>query len=191
MQRRYEAMYILDADTPEEALEPIVDKYRKVVVDGGGEVVEAGRWERGRRPLAYSISKRREGLYILMRFLAGPEVPKELDRIFRINDEIMRHLIVRQDTEVKLPAALNTVSPPGEPIRLPETQPGPGSEAPPVGPQDAAPESPALEEAAPGSQDALPDAASAEAPAEPAAAGADEEAAAGPDQQAAEADAEE
>lgn len=97
--RHYEAMYIVDADTPDESLDPIIDKYKKVVTDGGGEVSEAGKWEKGRRPMAYEIGKRREGMYILMQFTSDPEVPKELDRIFRINDEIIRHLVVRQDQD--------------------------------------------------------------------------------------------
>ena len=97
--RHYEAMYIVDADTPDEALEAIIEKYKKVVTDGGGEVSEAGKWEKGRRLLAYEIAKKREGMYILMQFTAGSDVPKELDRIFKINDEIMRFLIVRQDDD--------------------------------------------------------------------------------------------
>ena len=97
--RHYEAMYIVDADTPDENLEPIIEKYKKVVTDGGGEVSEAVKWEKGRRPMAYEIDKKREGMYILMQFTSSPEVPKELDRIFRINDEIMRHLVVRQDQD--------------------------------------------------------------------------------------------
>ena len=97
--RHYEAMYIVDADTPDEALEAIIEKYKKVITDGGGEVSEAGKWEKGRRLLAYEIAKRREGMYILMQFTSNPEVPKELDRIFKINDEIIRFLIVRQDND--------------------------------------------------------------------------------------------
>jgi len=97
--RRYEAMYIVDADTPDESLDPIVEKYSKVVTEAGGEVTEAGKWEKGRRPLAYEIGKKREGLYILMQFNSNSEVPKELDRIFKINDEVVRHLIVRQDVD--------------------------------------------------------------------------------------------
>jgi small subunit ribosomal protein S6 len=97
--RRYEAMYIVDADTPDESLEPIVEKYSKVVTDGGGEVSEAGKWEKGRRVLAYDIAKKREGMYILMQFTSNNEVPKELDRIFKINDDVIRHLIVRQDVD--------------------------------------------------------------------------------------------
>ena len=97
--RHYEAMYIVDADTPDDALETIVEKYKKVVTDAGGEVGEAGKWEKGRRPLAYEIEKKRDGMYVLMQFQADTAAPKELDRIFRINDEIMRHLIVRQDVD--------------------------------------------------------------------------------------------
>jgi len=95
--RQYEAMYIIDADTPDEIIDTILEKYSKVVTDAGGEVVEAGKWDKGRRPLAYEIGKRREGMYLLLQFKSESEVPKELDRIFKINDEIIRHIIVRQD----------------------------------------------------------------------------------------------
>jgi len=97
--RRYEAMYIVDADTPDENLDPVIEKYNKVVTDGGGEIVESGTWEKGRRPLAYEIGKKREGLYVLMQFKSDADVPKELDRIFKINDDVVRHLIVRQDVD--------------------------------------------------------------------------------------------
>ena len=97
--RRYEAMYIVDADTPDENLDTLIEKYNKVVTDAGGEIVEAAKWEKGRRPLAYEIGKKREGLYVLMQFTSNAEVPKELDRIFKINDEVVRHLVVRQDVD--------------------------------------------------------------------------------------------
>ena len=67
----------------------------------GARSQKRSKWEKGRRPLAYEIKhdnkKKREGLYILMHFTSESKVPKELDRIFRINDEIIRHIIVRQD----------------------------------------------------------------------------------------------
>ncbi|MCC6730077.1 MAG: 30S ribosomal protein S6 [Chthonomonadales bacterium] len=95
--RRYEAMYIVDPELTEEQLEPVMEKYKKVVADMGGAVGETGKWEQGRRRMAYEIGGRREGLYILMGFEAGPEVPAELDRVFRISDDVFRHVIVRQD----------------------------------------------------------------------------------------------
>ncbi|HZO87313.1 MAG TPA: 30S ribosomal protein S6 [Chthonomonadaceae bacterium] len=97
--RHYEAMYIVAPETSDEDLEQVIEKYKKIVTDGGGEVGETGKWEKGRRPLAYEIANRREGIYILMQFQSNTEVPKELDRIFRISDDVIRHLIVRQDED--------------------------------------------------------------------------------------------
>ncbi|HEV2471328.1 MAG TPA: 30S ribosomal protein S6 [Chthonomonadales bacterium] len=97
--RGYEAMYILDPDITDEALEPVLEKYSKIVTDGGGEVTSAAKWDKGRRPLAYEIAKRTEGMYILMQFKSDSAVPKELDRVFRISDEVIRHLVVRTDPE--------------------------------------------------------------------------------------------
>jgi small subunit ribosomal protein S6 len=92
-------MYILDPDIPDEEIETYVEKYKNVVTEAGGTVTEAGKWDRGRRQLAYPIRKKREGIYILMLFNAEATVPKELDRVFKINEEVMRHLIVRQDED--------------------------------------------------------------------------------------------
>ena len=97
--RHYEVIYLVDAETQDEDLEPILEKYKKVVTDGGGEVTEAGKWEKGRRQMAYEINKKREAIYVMMQFQADAEVPKELDRIFRISDDVFRHIIVRQDED--------------------------------------------------------------------------------------------
>ena len=97
--RHYEAMYIVDAELADEQLTPIVEKYQKVITDNGGVVGETGKWEQGRRRLTYEIDGRREGLYVLMNFEANADVPLELDRIFKISDDVFRHLIVRQDED--------------------------------------------------------------------------------------------
>ncbi len=97
--RHYEALFIVEAETTEEDLVPIIEKYQKVVTDMGGIVGETGKWEQGRRRLTYEIDGRREGLFILMNFEAGSDVPLELDRIFRISDDVFRHIIVRQDED--------------------------------------------------------------------------------------------
>lgn len=97
--RHYEAMYIVDPDVPDEEIDNVLEKYKKVVTDAGGNVTEAARWERGRRPLAYEIRKKREGIYLIMQFETATDAPQELDRIFRINDEVMRHIIQRTDED--------------------------------------------------------------------------------------------
>ena len=97
--RHYEAMFIVDADLTEEQIEPILEKYKTVVTNMNGVVGETGKWEQGRRKLAYEIDNRREGMYLLMNFEGTSEVPLELDRIFRISDDVFRHVIVRQDED--------------------------------------------------------------------------------------------
>ncbi len=97
--RHYEAMYIVDPEIADEDIDGILEKYKKVVTDGGGTVTEASKWDKGRRQLAYEINKKREGIYLIMLFEADSEVPKELERIFRINDEVMRYIVKRQDDD--------------------------------------------------------------------------------------------
>ncbi len=119
--RKYEALYVIDVDTSEEQLETILEKYKKVVVSTGGEIISANKWEGGRRRLAYEVAGRREGIFILMNFDSGADTPLELDRVFRISDEVFRHIIVlRQE-----------VPPPPVPVAAPAPA-APTEEAPAV-----------------------------------------------------------
>jgi small subunit ribosomal protein S6 len=95
--RYYESMYIIDATLTDEQVDSIVAKYTKLIADQGGEVRAVGRWDK--RRLAYDIQGRREGLYILMFFEAEAAVAKELDRVYRISDDVFRHLITRVELE--------------------------------------------------------------------------------------------
>lgn len=91
--RNYEALYIIDSNLTDEQIDSIVSKYSTLVTDQGGEVQAAGKWDR--RRLAYEIKGRREGIYILMYFTGDTAVAEELDRVFRISDDCVRHIIVR------------------------------------------------------------------------------------------------
>ena len=95
---KYEVMYIVDPKLTDEDVQKIADKYKKVITDQKGTVSKAEKWEK--RKLAYEINDFQDGNYILMEFESNPDAPKELDRVMRINDEIIRHRIFRQD-EVK------------------------------------------------------------------------------------------
>jgi len=95
--RIYESMYVIDANLTDEQVDSIIAKYVKVVADQGGEVRAVGRWDK--RRLAYEIMGRREGQYILMFFESEPGVSKELDRIYRISDDVFRHLITRVELQ--------------------------------------------------------------------------------------------
>lgn len=95
--RLYESMYIVDATLTDEQVDSIIAKYSKIIADQGGEVKAVGRWDK--RRLAYEVMGRREGLYILMFFEGEPAVSNELDRIYRISDDVFRHLITRVELD--------------------------------------------------------------------------------------------
>ena len=95
--RNYEALYIVDPALSDEQIESIIARHSTVIADQGGEVKAAGKWEK--RRLAYEIMGRREGIYILMFFDGEPAVAKELGRVFRIADDVVRHIITRVEPE--------------------------------------------------------------------------------------------
>ena len=87
----YEVAYILKPELGEEATAALVAKF-KTLAEQNGSAVEVEEW--GSRKLAYPINFKNEGYYVLMSFTSDPSFPKELDRVLRITDGIMRSLIV-------------------------------------------------------------------------------------------------
>lgn len=88
----YETIYIIKPDVEEEAHTAIVERF-KSLIETDGEIETIDDW--GKRKLAYPIEDLTEGYYIYMKYKAGREIPKELDRVFGINEDILRHLIVK------------------------------------------------------------------------------------------------
>lgn len=89
--RKYEAFYIVPAAKTEAEVQHIADHFKEVVEKNGGSVESAGKWDT--RKLAYEINGHKDGTYILMNFEAPSQAPKELDRLMRISDDIVRHRI--------------------------------------------------------------------------------------------------
>ena len=87
----YEVVYIMDPALGEEAIAAMIEKF-KALVETQGTVAAIDDW--GKRRLAYPINDLNEGYYVLMTFNAAAAIPHELDRLFRINDSVMRSLIV-------------------------------------------------------------------------------------------------
>ena len=90
----YEVVYILDPSLGEEATAAMVAKF-KTLVESNGTLAEVDEW--GKRRLAYPINDLNDGYYVLMTFSSKPEFPRELDRVMRITDGVMRSLIVSKD----------------------------------------------------------------------------------------------
>ncbi len=129
--RNYEVAFIAHPETSEQALSALTQKIQGWVTAGGGSVVKTDTW--GKRRFAYPIRKQREGHYVFVYAQMPPALGAELERQFRITEEVMRFLITQGE-------------PPAPPAA--ETPPAPkAAEAPRPAAEPAAPEPPpAMEE---------------------------------------------
>ena len=96
MQSSYETIFIIDATLTEEEITAAKDKFTALIA-ANGTVNNIDEW--CKRRLAYEINDKTEGYYVLVDFTADGEFPKELDRQYRINDSILRTIIIRKDEE--------------------------------------------------------------------------------------------
>ncbi|MDO5063033.1 MAG: 30S ribosomal protein S6 [Peptostreptococcaceae bacterium] len=92
--KNYELVYVLRPAIEDEAKEAVLDKV-KAIIEASGEVDQVDVW--GVKRLAYEIQKLREGYYVLVSFKATVDVPKELDRNLKINDNVIRHMVINLD----------------------------------------------------------------------------------------------
>ncbi len=93
--RRYELMLVFRPDAPDDRISAIIDRTTRQVTAAGGQIVKVAPW--GRRRLAYAIDRHREGAYHIVVFESPTEAIVELERGLLITEEILRHLIVRQE----------------------------------------------------------------------------------------------
>ncbi|KWZ77047.1 ribosomal protein S6 [Anaerococcus hydrogenalis] len=95
MNKNYEVMFIINAGLDEEAADAIVKRVEDLITKNGGTVNNIDRM--GKRRLAYEVKKQIDGNYVLVEFAIDPAQIKEIDRVIKINEKIIRHLIVKQD----------------------------------------------------------------------------------------------
>ncbi|OAT80869.1 30S ribosomal protein S6 [Desulfotomaculum copahuensis] len=89
----YETVFILRPELDEEKAGEVVEKFKSLIENHGGEITKLERW--GKRRLAYDIDHQHEGVYMIIQFKAESAVARELDRVFKITDGILRHIIVQ------------------------------------------------------------------------------------------------
>lgn len=94
---KYEVMFIVNTGMEATAASKIADDYAKLVKNAKGSV-EVFK-ELGQRKLAYEIDKQVTGFYYYFDFLGTSDIVKELDRRLRLDENIIRHMIVRIDEE--------------------------------------------------------------------------------------------
>jgi small subunit ribosomal protein S6 len=92
---KYESMYILKPDMGGRKERALVKRFSDIVTSNGGEIESVDEW--GKKRLAYPIQYINDGYYVLMTFSAPAELPAELERNYRISDDILRYIVVNLD----------------------------------------------------------------------------------------------
>ncbi len=91
--RSYECTIIVSPGLGEEALRSAEKKYAEIITSGGGEITKMEEW--GKRRLAYEINHHEEGYYLFYKFRCENPTLEELSRRLRLDESVLRHLIVK------------------------------------------------------------------------------------------------
>lgn len=95
-QTKYDVTYIIRPNIDEEAKTALVERFDAILKDNGVEIIESKDWEK--RRLAYEINDFREGIYHVVKISAADAKGiNEFDRLAKINDDILRHMIVSEE----------------------------------------------------------------------------------------------
>ena len=91
--RKYELMYIVKPSLDDEARSVVIEKLHTILTDNGATLENVNEW--GLRELAYEINDLTKGYYVVVNFTSDETALNEFDRLARINNDVMRHMIVR------------------------------------------------------------------------------------------------
>ena len=98
--RQYELVYIVTPDASEQEVSDLHTQIEQIVQRFSGTIDKTENW--GRRKLAYEIGHHREGTYVVETISGSGELMKEIDRRLRVLDQVIRHLVVRVDEELRV-----------------------------------------------------------------------------------------
>ena len=93
--RNYEGVFIVSPDISPEATKGVVAQVQELVSKNGGRVDGLQEW--GKKRLAYKINKRQDGHYFILNFQLDSKHAKKLEQLFRLNDQLLRFLLVNKD----------------------------------------------------------------------------------------------
>ena len=109
----YEVTYILKPSFEEADVDSRATAIAEIVTNNGGEIVATEKL--GKKRLAYEINDLREGNYVVMQFRSSAEASKELERLLKLDEDVMRALVLRLEKrtlEAMAHAAANPPPPP-------------------------------------------------------------------------------
>ncbi|TLE15582.1 30S ribosomal protein S6 [Helicobacter apodemus] len=95
--RFYETMFVVKPTLTQEEITTKIDFYKTAIVNNGGEI--SATLDMGMRNLAYEIKKNKRGYYFVIYFKAEPKLVLELERLYRINEDILRFIVIKYDSK--------------------------------------------------------------------------------------------
>jgi small subunit ribosomal protein S6 len=98
--RQYELVYIVTPEATDQQVADLHTQIEQIVQRFNGTVDKTENW--GRRKLAYEIGHHREGNYVVETITGSGEMVKEIDRRLRVIDQVVRHLLVRVDEDLRV-----------------------------------------------------------------------------------------
>lgn len=102
MTRSYEAVYIFDSALEETTVTEKLDRYHALIPQATGAAIDLNHW--GKRTLAYPIAGRETGYYVVAKFDATPDMLPEFERALKLDEQVLRHLIVLNEGAQMAPA---------------------------------------------------------------------------------------
>jgi small subunit ribosomal protein S6 len=98
--RQYELVYIVTPEASEQEIADLHTQIEQIIQRMGGTLDKTENW--GRKRMAYDIGRHREGNYVVETISGSGELMKEIDRRLRVIDQVIRHLVVRVDEELRV-----------------------------------------------------------------------------------------
>ena len=100
-QSYYETMYILRPDIAEDEVNNHIEKYNKLLEECGGTILDSQM--RGKRRLAYQISKHREGIYVQLSHQGNGQHIFKIEKAMRLSEDVIRYMTVKQEGPLPTP----------------------------------------------------------------------------------------
>ena len=118
-QSYYETMYILRPDIAEDEVTNHIDKYNKLLEEFGGTILDSQM--RGKRRLAYQISKHREGIYVQLSHQGDGQHVFKIEKAMRLSEDVIRYMTVKQEGPLPKPRPSTKSSTKADDKEIPKT----------------------------------------------------------------------
>lgn len=94
MVNKYETIFIINNEIGEEGVKALVEKFKNLL-ESSAQLENIDEW--GKRRLAYPINDLNDGYYVLANFSAESSFPRELERIYKITDGVIKYIVIKKD----------------------------------------------------------------------------------------------